>query len=112
VLCGKDPASGFASIGDKWYCHGDGDEEPTCYTRGQRFNAYFAGAPRETFRELLKAWEDDDERLAFANEAASRADRYRHALNEVHEHYCGCNQPGDRARCTARPTATFKVLRP
>ncbi len=34
ALCGRDPAAGFSSIGDKWYCHGD-DEERTCYMRSQ-----------------------------------------------------------------------------
>lgn len=34
--CGKNPAEGFASIwtqatGERWYCHGDDDESPTCY---------------------------------------------------------------------------------
>lgn len=33
---GKNPAEGFASIwtattGERWYCHGDDDESPTCY---------------------------------------------------------------------------------
>jgi hypothetical protein len=31
--CGKDPADGFAMIGDVRYCHGD-DEEWTCYMSG------------------------------------------------------------------------------
>lgn len=34
-LCGKDPAAGFAAIGDTFYCHGDDDPEPTCYMRSQ-----------------------------------------------------------------------------
>lgn len=34
-LCGRDPAVGFASVGDDWYCHGDFDPEPTCYMRAQ-----------------------------------------------------------------------------
>ena len=34
--CGKNPAEGFASVwtaatGERWYCHGDDDESPTCY---------------------------------------------------------------------------------
>lgn len=34
--CGRTPAAGFASIwtaaeGERWYCHGDDDEWPTCY---------------------------------------------------------------------------------
>lgn len=34
--CGKNPAAGYASTwsqadGEKWYCHGDDDESPTCY---------------------------------------------------------------------------------
>lgn len=33
ALCGRDPAVGFASVGDEWYCHGDLDPEPTCYMR-------------------------------------------------------------------------------
>lgn len=33
ALCGRNPAAGFASIGDDWYCHGDDDPEPTCYMR-------------------------------------------------------------------------------
>ena len=37
-LCGKDPATGYASewseaTGEVWYCHGDDDESPTCYER-------------------------------------------------------------------------------
>lgn len=35
ALCGRNPAVGFASIGDDWYCHGDFDPEPTCYMRAQ-----------------------------------------------------------------------------
>lgn len=34
-LCGRDPAAGFASIDDVFYCHGDDDEVPTCYMRSQ-----------------------------------------------------------------------------
>lgn len=34
-VCGKDPAAGFASIGEMFYCHGDYDPEPTCYMRAQ-----------------------------------------------------------------------------
>jgi hypothetical protein len=34
-LCARDPAAGFASVGDVWYCHGDEDPEPTCYMRAQ-----------------------------------------------------------------------------
>lgn len=30
--CGKNPAEGFASIGDDWYCHPDDESEPDCYT--------------------------------------------------------------------------------
>lgn len=30
--CGK-PATGFATIGDQRFCHGDHDETPTCYER-------------------------------------------------------------------------------
>jgi len=36
ALCGRDPAAGFAMVGDDWYCHGDCDAEPTCYMRAQR----------------------------------------------------------------------------
>lgn len=37
-LCGKDPATGYASewsaaTGERWYCHGDDDQAPTCYER-------------------------------------------------------------------------------
>lgn len=44
--CGKDPATGFASVwtvssGEVWLCHGDDDEEPTCYQRANH-------APRVT----------------------------------------------------------------
>lgn len=35
VVCGKNPAEGWAWIGDDRYCHGDDDREPTCYMRGQ-----------------------------------------------------------------------------
>lgn len=34
-LCGKDPASGWAKIGDVRYCHGDFDPDPTCYMASQ-----------------------------------------------------------------------------
>lgn len=34
-LCFKDPAEGYASIGDLRFCHGDDDPEPTCYMRAQ-----------------------------------------------------------------------------
>ena len=30
VVCGKDPAEGYASINDEFYCHGD-TLETTCY---------------------------------------------------------------------------------
>lgn len=30
-LCGRDPATGTAFIGDVRYCHGDHDPTPTCY---------------------------------------------------------------------------------
>lgn len=30
VRCGK-PPTGFATINDARYCHGDADERPTCY---------------------------------------------------------------------------------
>lgn len=38
--CGN-PATGYASVwtaehGERWYCHGDEDAEPTCYEQGQR----------------------------------------------------------------------------
>lgn len=36
ALCGRNPAAGYASIGDRWYCHGDNDPEPTCYMRASR----------------------------------------------------------------------------
>lgn len=29
------PATGVATIGNKRYCHGDDDPEPTCYMRAQ-----------------------------------------------------------------------------
>lgn len=34
--CGKNPAEGYASIwtpehGQRWFCHGDDDDDPTCY---------------------------------------------------------------------------------
>lgn len=33
--CGKDPADGFATIGDTRFCHGDSTyPEPTCYMLG------------------------------------------------------------------------------
>ena len=37
-ICGKNPATGYASSwtakdGERWYCHGDDDETPTCYER-------------------------------------------------------------------------------
>lgn len=31
-------ATGFASIGDKRYCHGDDDPTPTCYMQAQVTN--------------------------------------------------------------------------
>lgn len=33
VICGKDPAEGFAMIGEDRLCHGD-DEDFTCYMGG------------------------------------------------------------------------------
>jgi hypothetical protein len=36
ALCGTDPAKGFASVNDEWFCHGDFDPDPTCYMRAQR----------------------------------------------------------------------------
>ena len=29
--CGKNPATGFATICDVRLCHGDDDDDPTCY---------------------------------------------------------------------------------
>lgn len=34
-LCGRDPAAGWAKIGDVRYCHGDLDTVPTCYMKAQ-----------------------------------------------------------------------------
>lgn len=34
ALC-KNPATGYATIGDDRYCHGDLDPEPTCYQVAQ-----------------------------------------------------------------------------
>jgi hypothetical protein len=34
--CGENPARGFASVNDEWYCHGDLDPDPTCYMLAQR----------------------------------------------------------------------------
>jgi hypothetical protein len=35
VICGRDPAEGFASIWhngrEDWYCHGDDDTDVSCY---------------------------------------------------------------------------------
>lgn len=41
VKCGRNPAAGYASVwtaatGEQWYCHGDDDEEATCYETSQR----------------------------------------------------------------------------
>lgn len=33
--CGRNPAVGYASVDDDWYCHGDCDAEPTCYMLAQ-----------------------------------------------------------------------------
>lgn len=33
VLCGRDPATGYALIGDARLCHGDFEPDPTCYMR-------------------------------------------------------------------------------
>lgn len=35
ALCGREPATGFATIGGLRYCHGDFDPAPTCYMRAQ-----------------------------------------------------------------------------
>ena len=46
ALCGRDPAAGFASIDDDWFCHGDDDPEPTCYMRSQMvYAALYAARP-------------------------------------------------------------------
>jgi hypothetical protein len=34
VVCGKNPAAGWAWIGEDRYCHGDEDPDVTCYMRG------------------------------------------------------------------------------
>lgn len=39
VRCGRNPAAGYASYytretGEMWFCHGDDDEEQTCYEQG------------------------------------------------------------------------------
>lgn len=49
-LCGKDPAEGWAKIGDVRYCHGDYDPDPTCYMRAQVLmipNAYTSANSNE-----------------------------------------------------------------
>jgi hypothetical protein len=46
ALCGRDPATGYASIGASRYCHGD-DERPSCYERANFANA-FPGEPFPT----------------------------------------------------------------
>lgn len=52
ALCGRDPAAGFASIGDDWYCHGDDDPEPTCYTRAVWARAKAAAPPERDPRDV------------------------------------------------------------
>lgn len=44
--CGRDPAEGLASIGDRRYCHGDHDPEPTCYQMAQWVNSDLSGGGR------------------------------------------------------------------
>lgn len=53
-LCGIDPAAGYASVwtkaeGERWYCHGDDDEYPTCY---ERQTSPFADPLRPTIPEI------------------------------------------------------------
>ena len=50
-LCGRDPAAGFAQIGDDWYCHGDDDPDPTCYMRAQWL--MMPDEQREQFAEVI-----------------------------------------------------------
>ncbi len=35
TLCRRLPATGLASIGENRYCHGDEDDEPTCFQRAE-----------------------------------------------------------------------------
>jgi hypothetical protein len=52
-LCGKDPAAGFASANGVFFCHGDEDEEPTCYMRSQSFTSI-------TLNKPIKVGPDDE----------------------------------------------------
>lgn len=45
VLCGRDPAAGFATINGERYCHGDVDPEPTCYMEATYIQAISGGQP-------------------------------------------------------------------
>ena len=65
-MCGVDPAAGFASIGDDFYCHGDDDVSPTCYERSQHL---LLPAPRADSKDplasverLLDEWLNETER--------------------------------------------------
>lgn len=56
ALCGRDPAAGFATVGNERYCHGDGDLEPTCYMRAQ------ARLAKEECEDALSASEASEEK--------------------------------------------------
>lgn len=52
--CGR-PATGYASVwtateGERFYCHGDDDETPTCY---ERTNVSIGSSPDEIVARLL-----------------------------------------------------------
>jgi predicted ATP-grasp superfamily ATP-dependent carboligase len=52
----------------------------------------------------VEALHVDRDKLLTENE------RLREALREIHEFHCGCDSPGNPAKCVCEPVAEFKVL--
>lgn len=69
-LCGKDPAAGFASINDTFYCHGDFDPEPTCYMASQGAYVVDAVVGRLATREPREPQNPDSPGVAYERGAA------------------------------------------
>lgn len=60
ALCGINPALGFASIGDDWYCHAG--FRPTCYERAQFL--LDGGVPHFALAAMDAIWRDSIGRRA------------------------------------------------
>jgi hypothetical protein len=59
-LCGRDPAAGFAKVGDVRYCHGDHDREPTHYMIAQFAHPDIAGHTSRSMADVLAEIEAEE----------------------------------------------------